>query len=59
MRTCAAEILSYLPSENFFVLAVSADVFVVADGVQFSTNGNANRTRIKTASGAQRRTKAQ
>jgi hypothetical protein len=53
MRTCAAEILSYLPSENFFVLAVSADVFVVADGVQFSTNGNANRTRIKTASGAQ------
>jgi hypothetical protein len=53
MRTLAAEILSYVPSESFFVLAASADIFVVADEVQFSTNGNANRTRIKTASGAQ------
>jgi WbqC-like protein family len=53
MHTFAAEILSYLPSENFFVLAASTDIFVVADEVQFSTNGNANRTRIKTASSAQ------
>jgi hypothetical protein len=53
MRSFAAEALSFLPSESFFVLAVSADIFVVADEVQFSTNGNANRTRIKTASGAQ------
>ncbi len=53
MRSFAAEVLSFLPSESFFVLAASADIFVVADNVQFSTNGNANRTRIKTASGAQ------
>jgi hypothetical protein len=52
MRSFAAEVLSFLPSESFFVLAASADVFAVADDVQFSTNGNANRTRIKTASGA-------
>jgi hypothetical protein len=53
MRTLAAEILSYLPSENFFALAASVDIFVVADDVQFSTNGNTNRTRIKTANSAQ------
>jgi hypothetical protein len=53
MRSFAAEVLSFLPSESFFVLAASTEVFVVADEVQFSTNGNANRTRIKTASGAQ------
>lgn len=52
MLTLAAEVLSFLPSENFFVLAASADVFVVADDIQFSTNGNINRTRIKTATGA-------
>lgn len=52
MNTLAAEVLSFLPSENFFVLAASADVFVVADDIQFSTNGNINRTRIKTATGA-------
>lgn len=56
MRTFAAEILSYLPSESFFVLAASADIFVVADEVQFSTNGNANRTCIKTAAGVHRLT---
>ncbi|MGH7454806.1 MAG: WbqC family protein, partial [bacterium] len=53
MCSFAAEVLAFLPSEYFFALAASADVFVVADEVQFSTNGNANRTRIKTASGAQ------
>jgi hypothetical protein len=53
MRTLAAEILSYLPPENFFLLAASAEVFVIADDVQFSTNGNANRTQIKTVTGAQ------
>jgi len=53
MRTLAAEVLSYWPSENFFVLAAAADIFVVADDIQFSTNGNSNRTRLKTANGAQ------
>jgi len=53
MRTLAAEVLSYLPCENFFVLAASADVFVVADDIQFSTNGNLNRARLKTANGVQ------
>ena len=52
MPTLAAEVLSYLPAESFFVLAAGADVFVVADDIQFSTNGNANRARIKTATGA-------
>jgi len=53
MRILAAEVLSYLPTENFFVLAACADVFVVADDIQFSTKGNANRARLKTAAGAQ------
>jgi hypothetical protein len=52
MRTLAAEVLSFLPDENFFVLAAGAEVFVVADDVQFSTNSHLNRTRIKTANGA-------
>jgi len=52
MRTLAAEVLSFLPDENFFVLAASAEVFVVADDIQFSTNSHLNRTRIKTANGA-------
>jgi hypothetical protein len=52
MLTLAAEVLSYLPSEKFFVLAAAADEFVVADDIQFSTNGNLNRTRIKTVEGA-------
>ncbi len=53
MRTLAAEVLPYLPTESFFVLASCPEVFVVADDIQFSTNGNANRARIKTATGAQ------
>ena len=53
MPTLAAEVLSYLPSESFFLLAACADVFVVADDIQFSTNGNVNRARLKTATGAQ------
>jgi hypothetical protein len=53
MRTLAAEALSYLPSESFFVLAACTGVFAVADDIQFSTNSNINRTRIKTATGAQ------
>jgi hypothetical protein len=52
MLTLAAEVLPYVPSENFFVLAAGTDVFVVADDIQFSTNGNLNRTRIKTVEGA-------
>jgi hypothetical protein len=52
MRTLAAEPLSYLPSENFFILAASADIFVVADDIQFSTSHSLNRTRIKTVAGA-------
>lgn len=51
MITLAADVLSYLPSENFFVLAAAADEFVVADDIQFSTNGNLNRTRLKTVEG--------
>jgi len=53
MRTLAAEVLSYLPTESFFVLAACADVFAVADDIQFSTNNNVNRARLKTAGGAQ------
>ena len=52
MRTLAAEPLFYLPSENFFILAASADVFVVADDIQFSTSGSFNRAQIKTVAGA-------
>lgn len=53
MRTLAAEVLSYLPTESFFALAACADIFVVADDVQFSTNRNINRARLKTATGVQ------
>lgn len=53
MRILAAEVLSYLPTESFFALAACADIFVVADDVQFSTNRNINRTRLKTATGVQ------
>lgn len=52
MRILAAEVLPYLPAENFFVLAACADVFVVADDIQFSTNSHVNRAPIKTAGGA-------
>jgi len=52
MRSFAAEILSYIPSEAFLISAASAEVFVVADDMQFSTNAGTNRTRIKTATGA-------
>jgi hypothetical protein len=52
MRTLAAEVLSFLPDENFFVLAAGVEIFVAADDVQFSTNSHLNRTRIKTANGA-------
>jgi hypothetical protein len=52
MLTFAAEALSYLPPENFFVLAAAADELVVADDMQFSTNGNLNRARLKTVAGA-------
>jgi len=51
MTTLAAEVLPYLPTESFFVLAACADVFVVADNIQFSMNSNVNRARIKTAAG--------
>ena len=52
MRILAAEVLSYLPAESFFVLAASADVFVAADDIQFSTHSRLNRASIKTATGA-------
>jgi hypothetical protein len=33
MHTLAAEILSYLPPENFFILAATAEVFVECSGI--------------------------
>jgi hypothetical protein len=53
MSTLAAEPISFLPVERFFLLAASAEVFVVADDIQYSTSSAVNRTCIKTATGPQ------
>ena len=42
----------YLPAVDFFNKMSRADVFVLADDVQYSTNALINRARIKTAQGA-------
>ena len=49
----AAHQPNYFPSLDFFYKMIRADVFVLADDVQFITNGRINRTRIKNAGGAQ------
>jgi len=51
-RILYADPLSYLPSIAFFARALSADVYLVADDIQFSTNGFCHRAKIKTSDGA-------
>jgi len=49
----AAQQPSYLPDIAFFSMMKCADVFVIVDDVRYSTHSNLNRTRIKSADGAQ------
>lgn len=49
----AAETPQYFPTLEYFCKMSQADVFVLADDLQFSKHGRINRCRIKTANGAQ------
>jgi hypothetical protein len=49
----AAETPQYFPMFEYFCKISQADVFVLADDLQFSKHGRINRCRIKTANGAQ------
>jgi hypothetical protein len=51
-KILCADALSYLPPIDFFVRASVADVYLLADDIQFSTNGSSHRAKIKTAGGA-------
>ncbi len=53
MKILAAHQPVYLPDLAFFYKMAKADVFVLADDLQYSTHGNINRARIKSAAGAQ------
>jgi len=50
-KILCADALSYLPPIDFFVRACVADVYLLADDIQFSTNGFCHRAKIKTSDG--------
>jgi len=52
MKTLAAHPSCFFPGLEVFYKWSRADVFVVADDVQFVTHGDINRARIKSAAGA-------
>lgn len=51
-KILCGDALSYLPPIDFFARACLADVYFLADDIQFSTNGFSHRTKIKTGDGA-------
>jgi hypothetical protein len=51
-RILCADALSYLPPVAFIVRALAADAYLLADDIQFSTNGFCHRAKIKTPGGA-------
>jgi len=51
-KILCADALSYLPPIDFFVRVCIADVYFLADDIQFSTNGFSHRAKIKTDDGA-------
>lgn len=53
MPTLGAHQPNYLPWSGYFHKMAVSDCFVLADDVQYSSQGYTNRTRIKTAQGAQ------
>ena len=53
MPTLGAHQPNYIPWSGYFNKMALSDCFVLADDVQYSTQGYTNRTRIKTAQGAQ------
>jgi hypothetical protein len=50
-KILCADALSYLPSISFFARVLAADVYLIAEDIQFSTSGFSHRTSIKTADG--------
>jgi hypothetical protein len=52
IKILCADALSYLPPIAFFARALAADVYLVADDIQFSTNGFCHRAKLKTSDGA-------
>lgn len=53
MPTLGAHQPNYIPWIGYFNKMAVSDCFVLADDVQYSSQGYTNRTRIKTAQGAQ------
>lgn len=53
MPTLGAHQPNYIPWSGYFHKMAVSDCFVLADDVQYSSQGYTNRTRIKTAQGAQ------
>lgn len=51
MKILAASIPEYFPSINFFLKMYKADVFVIADNLQYSKHTLVNRSKINTADG--------
>ena len=51
MKILAASLPEYFPSVYFYLKMIRADVFVVADNLQFSKHSLVNRTKIKTPGG--------
>lgn len=52
LKTFAAHQPQYFPGVNCFYKMAQVDGFVLADDLQFTTHGESNRMRIKTAEGA-------
>ena len=48
MKSLTASLPEYFPSVIFFLKMIQADIFVIADNLQFSKHSPVNRTRIKT-----------
>jgi len=53
MKILAASTPNYFPGLSFFLKMHLADLFVIADDLQYSTNSMINRTKIRTATGWQ------
>ncbi len=49
----AAQQPGYLPGLSFFYKMAVADIFILADDVQYTSHGSINRTRIRHAGGVQ------
>jgi len=53
MKILAASLPEYFPTTNFYLKMIQADIFVIADKLQYSKHSLVNRTKIKTPDGFQ------